>query len=77
MKAIPKNLPIFMVAGDADPVGAYGKGVVKVYKSYKALGLKDLHLKLYKGARHELINETNRTIVFSDILTWLEKHRKK
>lgn len=75
MARIPKMLPIFMVAGDADPVGDYGKGVTDVYNSYKALGICDISLKLYKDARHELVNEFERQTVFSDIYNWLEKHR--
>ena len=29
--------------------------------------------KLYPGARHELVNETMKEIVFDDILTWIER----
>lgn len=74
IKYIPKQLPIFMVAGDADPVGAYGKSVIKIYKTYKKLGINDIKLKLYKGARHELLNEINNKEVYSDILVWLKTH---
>lgn len=74
IKCIPLDLPIFMVAGEADPVGAYGKGVRSVYKSYKKHGIKDLSLKLYKDARHELINEIDRTVVYTDISSWLQQH---
>ena len=71
---IPTALPIFMVAGDADPVGAYGKGVKSVYKSYKKHGVKDLSLKLYKDARHEILNEIDRELVYADIYNWLRQH---
>lgn len=74
IKRIPLDLPIFIVAGDADPVGAYGKGVRSVYKSYKKHGVKDLSLKLYKGARHELVNEIDREVVYTDISHWLKQH---
>ena len=29
---------------------------------------------LYPGARHELLNETNREQVTTDILAWMEAH---
>lgn len=68
---IPKNLPIFMVAGTDDPVGDYGRGVKKVFASYRAVGISDLQLKLYRTDRHELLNETDRAVVFDDIRNWI------
>ena len=72
LKAVPKNLPVFMVSGDADPVGDYGKGVRKACDSLAAAGLEDISLKLYEGGRHELLNETNRAEVMEDILEWVQ-----
>lgn len=71
---IPKRLPVLLISGDRDPVGEMGKGVKRVYYSYKRLGLTDVTLKLYPGARHELINETNKEEVYKDIGVWVEKH---
>ena len=69
---IPKELPLLMVSGTADPVGDYGKGVERAYESLKAAGLKDICLKMYEGGRHELLNETNRSQVMQDICGWIE-----
>ena len=55
-------------------MGAYGKGVGKVYERLKKAGVKDLELKLYKDGRHEMLNELNKEDVYKDILLWLEKH---
>ena len=66
--------PILLVSGDEDPVGAYGKGVRQVYEMLKQAGAPDVHIKLYPGARHEVLNETNRTQVYEDILTWCERY---
>lgn len=71
---IPKGLPILLISGDCDPVGEQGKGVKRVYKSLKRMALTDVTMKLYKGARHELLNETNKKEVFADIGNWVEKH---
>lgn len=73
LERIPKKLPVFLVSGDADPVGDYGKGVRKSYISLRAVGLEDLKVKLYEGGRHELLNETNRQDVMQDIYSWIEK----
>lgn len=69
---IPKELPVYMVSGTADPVGGYGKGVEKAYRSLKEAGLKNVNLKLYGDGRHELLNETNREEVMRDICLWME-----
>ena len=74
IKKIPKELPVYVISGKDDPVGDYGKGVELVYESYKDAGLKDITMKLYDGARHELTNETNKEEVFDDVKAWLEAH---
>lgn len=71
--AVPKNLPIFLISGDMDPVGNYGKGIREVERRLRNEHLTDLTVKLYKDDRHELINETDREIVFEDILKWILK----
>lgn len=73
---IPKNLPIYIVAGKDDPVGNYGKGVERVYNVYKKTGIKDISIRLYENDRHEILNETDRQMVYKDILTWLDTHSK-
>lgn len=73
---IPKNLPILIVAGKDDPVGNYGKGVEHVYNIYKKSGIKDISIRLYENDRHEILNETDREVVYKDIRDWLERHSK-
>ena len=72
--SVPENMPTLIMSGDMDPVGEYGKGVYKVYNRLKKAGVKDVTLRLYKGARHELLHELNRGEVFGHILDWLEAH---
>ncbi|MDF2987675.1 MAG: pldB [Eubacterium sp.] len=69
---IPKQLPVYIIAGEEDPVGNYGKKVTNLYNLYNALNLSDLELKLYKDCRHELLNETNRDDITEDIFNWIE-----
>lgn len=70
---VPKDLPIILLSGDQDPVGDYGKGVRQVYGWLKKSGVRDLSLKLYPGARHELHNERNREEFVEDIAAWMER----
>ena len=73
LNRMPKDLPLLFLAGDADPVGEQGKGVKRAIDSLKAVGVKNIELKLYPGARHELLVETNKLEVFADIGNWLDK----
>lgn len=73
IEKIPKELPVYFVSGEDDPVGNYGKGVLKVCETYRKHGMKDIEMKLYPEDRHELINETDYEVVYRDILTWIEK----
>ncbi len=71
-----KELPTLIISGDADPVGNYGKGVYKVFRKLSANEC-NVNMKLYGGARHELINEINRAEVYNDILSFLNFHTDK
>jgi len=68
---IPKNLPIYIFAGDKDPVGKFGKGIVKLYDTYKSIGIYNLNYKLYSNGRHEMLNENNKDEVIKDLLDWI------
>lgn len=68
---IPLSLPLFILSGSEDPVGDYGKGVIRVYQQFLKLGIKNATIKLYPESRHEILNEINRTIVYEDVLRWL------
>lgn len=72
-ESLRKDLPILLIAGDMDPVGNYGKGVTKVYKRLKKVGIKDVSMILYPGARHEILNEINYQQVYEDVENWIKK----
>lgn len=73
LSRIPKNLPVLMVSGTADPVGDYGRGVRKAYDSLRGIGLENVSLHLFEGGRHELMNETNRDEIMEYLYGWIEK----
>ena len=72
---MPKETPVFFLAGTLDPVGSKGKGVRQSFDAFRKAGMKDLALKLYEGDRHEVLNEKDKAKVWSDVLTWLEEKR--
>lgn len=69
----PKSLPTLIAAGDMDPVGNYGRAPRALAARLSAAGTKDVTLKLYPGARHELFNETCRKEFFGDLIAWLSE----
>lgn len=70
LKAIPK-MPILILGGDKDPVGRMGKGFYELEKQLQRNGHQQVGCKVYAGARHELINETNKEEIWLDIKDWL------
>lgn len=71
LERMNEDMPVYFISGDDDPVGDYGKGVLRAYNSFLKAGLSDVTLKLYHGGRHEILSETNKDEVFDDVLTWL------
>lgn len=72
LAAMPKDLPVLLIAGKSDPVGAMGKGVEKTYEKFKNAGMRNVTLKLYDG-RHEILNEDNYAEVYADLWNFIEK----
>ena len=70
---VPKDLPLYLFAGDQDPVGDNGKGMRKLHDAYRRAGLLDVRLELYPGGRHEMLNETNRQEVMADLIAWCDE----
>jgi alpha-beta hydrolase superfamily lysophospholipase len=74
IEKIRKELPIYLISGEKDPVGKNTKGVLQAYESYNKAGIKDISYKFYTDARHEILNETNKEEVYKDIIIWLNEH---
>ncbi len=74
---IPKDLPVLFLSGEKDPVGNFGKDIVKVYQQYKKVGILDVSYKLYKENRHEILNEFDKEIVYNEIIKWVIDRREE
>lgn len=78
LEKIRKDLDIFIICGEGDPVSKYGKGVEKLEKMYtKKLRLKNVKTKIYPNMRHELLQETDREMVFKDIADFFKADLEK
>ena len=64
--------PVLVIAGDRDPAAGMGANPTKLAATLRDAGV-DTTLTLYPGARHELLNETNRDEVTADVIDWLRR----
>ncbi|WP_353951982.1 alpha/beta hydrolase [Knoellia sp. S7-12] len=71
--AVPPDLPILVMSGELDPVGDNGKGPREVADKYRTAGVTDVTTTLYPDGRHELLNDTIRDEVTTDVLAWLDE----
>jgi len=74
LSRVPKQLPIFGIAGAEDPVANQPPSFEALAQGLTAAGIRSLRTRRYPGARHELFHETNRAEVFADVIAWLEEH---
>lgn len=70
--AVPKDLPLCLMSGDADPLGGYGKGIRQICDKLRRAGAQ-VEMKLYPGGRHEIVNELNRREVYADIAAFVRR----
>lgn len=73
LAAMRHDLPLYIAVGDADPVNGQLALVDALVDRYGAAGLADVTFVAYPGARHEILNETNRAEVEAGILAWLDR----
>ncbi len=69
---IRPDLPLYVVAGAQDPASDETAGLERLLAAYARAGLRDVTHRFYEGARHEVLNETNRDEVTRDLLDWVD-----
>jgi alpha-beta hydrolase superfamily lysophospholipase len=72
-RAIPTDLPILIIAGEQDPFTRQTAGVRQLLDAYRHAGLTEVTYRPYPG-RHELLFDTNRDHVITDMIAWLNDH---
>lgn len=72
-KDLPKP-PIYVISGESDTCGNFGKGVKKIAQLLRDYDF-DVTLKLYKEARHEIFQEINKDEILSDMLEWIHNQK--
>ncbi|MHA6494390.1 lysophospholipase [Pseudomonas borbori] len=69
---IDSNLPLLVIGGARDPVSD-GRRQADLAEALRRAGNKQVTLKIYPEARHELLNESNRDDVTNYLIDWLEQ----
>ena len=73
LQRMQKDLPVLFISGEQDPVGGMGSGVKKAAEDFRSVGMQNVTVRLYPGARHELFNEVNRDEVYADLISWIQQ----
>ncbi|MGW8377379.1 alpha/beta hydrolase [Streptomyces sp. ODS28] len=68
---IPRDLPVHIAVGDQDPCNQGMTLVYELLEDLRYVGVRELSWRAYAGARHEILNETNRDEVRTDLLGWI------
>lgn len=71
MRRIRPDLPVLLFTGDQDPINGFLAYFTPLVERYRAAGLGRVETRIYRGARHQLLHETNRDEVVGDVLAWL------
>ena len=65
-----KDLPIYFIAGENDPVIINKKAWLKSQEFLKSCGYQNITSTLYSHMKHEILNETDKEKVYQDILNF-------
>jgi len=63
---------ILLLSGTHDPSTSFGEDTTRLAEMMESVNI-DVSVKLYEEARHDLLQETNRTEVFDDILNFIKE----
>lgn len=70
---IPKDLPVLMIAGSADPASQGEKGPRALEQHYRNAGLDDVAVRIWPDGRHELLNDLCRDEVTAALAEWFDR----
>ena len=71
MIQIDNDLPLLIIGGDADPINR-GHRLIDLANALRESGNRAVDIKLYRQARHEVLQEINHAEVTADIMHWLD-----
>ncbi len=72
-KNVNNDLPIYVISGDKDPVGANGKLAKKLFNFLNSI-FKNVSFDLISNARHEVFTESSKEANFYKVLSFMNKY---
>lgn len=72
VSAIRGDLPVLLIAGTQDPVNGNMEFLQVLEDRWREAGVKNIETHYYEGARHELLNETNKDEVTERVIAWMD-----
>lgn len=72
-EGIRPDLPILLASGTHDPVGKFGRGPKRFLDQLTNAHFSRVTLRLFDGMRHEILNETDRQLVYRFFDQWLDQ----
>jgi len=73
LAALPKDLPVHILAGAVDPCSSKGKAALQLGHRLEKAGLTDVWKTILPDTRHESLNENNRDKTMADFADWLDE----
>lgn len=73
LRCIPSGLPMLFFVGDQDAIHRRLAYLLPLVERFREAGLTDLSVHIYGGARHEVLNETNRDEVIANVVAWVQR----
>ncbi len=73
LAGVRPGLPVYVAAGENDPVNGQLTLLTPLAERFRAAGLTDVTVRVYPGARHEILNETNHDEVLADLASWIDR----
>lgn len=73
LEQIRKDLPLYLFTGDRDPVNHHLAWWTPLVQRLRQAGFTQLSTRVYSGARHEVLNETNRAEVIANLIAWIDR----
>lgn len=71
INSMPSTLPVYVMAGERDPLNVGLKDIRALHQAFEKAGLRNVTVRCYPEARHELLNELNRDEITRELLAWL------
>jgi alpha-beta hydrolase superfamily lysophospholipase len=70
-RGVARDVPILIIGGGADALNRRD-GRERLAAAYRRAGVREVSLKIYPGARHEMLRELNADEAIGDVTSWFE-----